>query len=142
MLIGYVSDESYVALTDVAVEFVRDGQTVAVVRSTPRGAIDADIAPGEYEVVLVKAGFGSKRVTMRADPGAPYQFRLLSDRLLGYVWPKWSRADRSAGVHQYLERLQRRCRSRPARPGHTSGRAWTSSWMTRRLSSIGSSRGS
>ena len=47
MLIGYVSDENYVALADVAVEFVQAGQSVAVVRSTPRGAIYADIAPGE-----------------------------------------------------------------------------------------------
>jgi hypothetical protein len=91
MLVGYVSDENYVALADVAIEFVQADQSVAVVRSTARGAINADIALGEYEVVLVKAGFGSKRVTMRADPNAPYQFRLLSDRLLGYAWPKWSR---------------------------------------------------
>jgi len=96
MLIGYVSDENYVALADVAIEFVQAGRSMALVRSTPRGAIDADIAPSEYEVVLVKAGFGSKRITMRADPGTPYQFRLLSDRLLGYVWPKWSRAGEHA----------------------------------------------
>jgi N,N-dimethylformamidase len=96
MLIGYVSDEHYLALADVAVEFVRDGRTVALARSTPRGAIDADITPGEYEVVLVKPGFGAKRVTMRADGATPYQFRLLSDGLLGYVWPKWSRAGERA----------------------------------------------
>jgi hypothetical protein len=96
MLVGYVSDEHYLALADVAIEFVRDGRTVAVARSTPRGAIDADLAPGEYEVVLVKPGFGAKRVTMRADSDTPYQFRLLSDRLLGYVWPKWSRAGERA----------------------------------------------
>ncbi len=96
MLIGYVSDENYVALADVAIEFAQAGRGVTVVHSTPRGAIDADIAPGEYEVVLVKGGYGSKRVIMRADPDAPYQFRLLSDRLLGYVWPKWSRTGERA----------------------------------------------
>jgi len=37
MLVGYVSDERYVALADALVEFERDGEMVAVVRSTPRG---------------------------------------------------------------------------------------------------------
>ena len=37
MLIGYISDENYVALADVAIEFVYAGRSVAVVRSTPRG---------------------------------------------------------------------------------------------------------
>lgn len=92
MLIGYVSDENYVALADVAVEILQGDRSLAALHSTARGAIEADIAPGEYEVVLVRAGYGSKRVTMRADPHAPYHFRLLSDRLLGYAWPKWSRS--------------------------------------------------
>ena len=33
MLIGYVSDENYVALADVLVEFQRDSRTQAIVRS-------------------------------------------------------------------------------------------------------------
>ncbi|MGH2353326.1 MAG: hypothetical protein ACRDI2_05565 [Chloroflexota bacterium] len=37
MLVGYVSDERYVALADAVLEFERDGESVAVVRST-RGA--------------------------------------------------------------------------------------------------------
>ena len=41
MWVGYVSDERYLALADVGVEFERDGQMVAVVKSTPRGAIAA-----------------------------------------------------------------------------------------------------
>ena len=89
MLIGYVSDERYVAVADVLLEFERDGQSVAVVRSTPRGAIYADIDPGEYMVTLVRDGFGSKSVTMTADPEKPHHFRLLSDCILGYMWPKW-----------------------------------------------------
>lgn len=91
MLVGYVSDERYVALHDVAVEFACAGESVAVVRSTPRGAIVADIAPGAYTVTLVKAGFGPKSVTVQVQPDSPYHFRLLSDRLLGYMWPKWVR---------------------------------------------------
>lgn len=88
MLIGYVSDERYLALDDVSLEFQRDGRSVAVVRSTPRGAVYAAIEPGEYLVTLAKRGFGSKSVRMTADPARPYSFRLLSDCLLGYVWPR------------------------------------------------------
>ena len=89
MLVGYVSDERYVAIADVTIEFERDGETVACVHSTARGKVIAEIEPGDYRVTLVKDGFGSKSVEMTADPEKPYQFRLLSDCLLGYVWPKW-----------------------------------------------------
>ena len=95
MLIGFVSDERYVALPDVGVEFQRDGQTVAVLRSTPRGAVIGDIPPGDYHVTLAARGFGAKRVSLHIDnerDHQPYQFRLLADGLLGYVWPKWVRA--------------------------------------------------
>nr|BAG82735.1 putative large subunit of N,N-dimethylformamidase [uncultured bacterium] len=93
MLIGYVSDERYVALADVLLEFEQDGRSVAVVRSTPRGAVYADVAPGSYKVTLVKDGYGPKSVQMTVDAAAPYQFRLLSDTLLGYMWPKWVKSE-------------------------------------------------
>jgi len=90
MLAGYVSDESYAALADVAVEFRGPGGVELIARSAPSGAVRADLGPGEYEVCLAKPGFGSKRV--RATVGrAPVHFRLLADRLLGYAWPKWCR---------------------------------------------------
>jgi N,N-dimethylformamidase len=90
MLIGYVSDERFVALCDVAVEFERDGASVAVVRTTPRGAVNADLPAGTYRVTLVKDGFGSKVVQLTVTPDmAPHQFRLLSNRMVGYMWPKW-----------------------------------------------------
>lgn len=92
MLIGYVSDENYLALTDVVLEFERDGQSVAVVRSSPRGAVYAEIGEGKYRVTLSKAGFGSKHVIAQIESGKPYHFRLLSDSLYGYVWPKWVKA--------------------------------------------------
>lgn len=92
MLIGYVSDENYLALADVLLEFQRGAESVAVVRSTPRGAVYADIDPGVYHVTLAKDGFGGKTVTMNVAPDAPHQFRLLSDTLLGYIFPKWVRA--------------------------------------------------
>lgn len=92
MLVGYVSDERYVAINDATLEFQRDGETVSVVRSTPRGAVYAEIAPGPYRVTIVKSGFGSKSVNVDVQPDSPHQFRLLSDCLLGYVWPKWVRS--------------------------------------------------
>lgn len=98
MFIGYVSDERYLALCDVAVEFEQAGRNI-VTRSTPRGAIYADLAPGSCRATLVKPGFGSKIVDFEAGNDAPYQFRLLSDRLLGYMWPRWLRAGEQAESH-------------------------------------------
>lgn len=94
VLIGYVSDENYLALSDVAVEFVRDGESVLATTSTARGAVLADLPEGDYQVFLAKDGFGQKWVEIDVSPvdPAPVQFRLLSDRLLGYAWPKWARA--------------------------------------------------
>lgn len=96
MLIGYVSDERYVALCDVAVEFERDGRSVVVTRSTPRGGIYAELAPGSYRATLIKPGYGAKVVELVAVPAAPFQFRLLTDRLLGYMWPRWVRSGERA----------------------------------------------
>jgi N,N-dimethylformamidase len=88
-----------VALANVGVEFDRGGECVAVVRSTPRGEVFADIAPGRYRATLVKDGFGSKGVDLEVDPARPHQFRLLADGLLGYVWPRWVRAGEPAELH-------------------------------------------
>jgi N,N-dimethylformamidase len=91
MLIGYVSDEYYAALADVAIEFRRPGMMPTVTRSAPSGAVHADVSPGDYEMCLARPGFGSKRARITLGQ-APVHFRLLSDRLLGYAWPKWCRA--------------------------------------------------
>ncbi len=69
VLVGYVSDERYVAVADVLLEFEREGESVAVVRSTPRGAVYAEVGPGAYRVTLVKDGFGSKTVEMTVEEG-------------------------------------------------------------------------
>src|ERR1041385_6857730 len=89
MRIGYVSDERFLALADVLVELEREGETVTVLRSSPRGALEAEVPPGDYRVPLAKEGFGPKRVTARLDGRAAHQFRLLSNHLCGYAWPKW-----------------------------------------------------
>jgi N,N-dimethylformamidase beta subunit-like protein len=88
MLIGYVSDEYYASLADVALEFRSADGTTTEARSSASGAVHAEVTPGPYEVCLSRSGFGSKRVAIRVG-AALIHLRLLSDRLLGYAWPKW-----------------------------------------------------
>ncbi|HUG94096.1 MAG TPA: N,N-dimethylformamidase beta subunit family domain-containing protein, partial [Planctomycetaceae bacterium] len=95
MLIGYVSDERYVALFGVQLEFESDAVSLAA-RSRASGAVHADLPAGRYRVTLAKSGYGSKRVEMTVDPGRPYHFRLLKDGLLAYAWPKWVQSGRQA----------------------------------------------
>lgn len=91
MLLGYVSNEHYSAIADALVEIALPHGDPLVVRSAPSGAIYADIPPGEYDVTLSAPGHGSKRTRAAFAPGAPFQFRLLTNTLLGYAWPKWVR---------------------------------------------------
>lgn len=91
MLVGYVSDEYYAALPEVHFEFRSAAGTVVAMRSSASGAVYADLPPGSYEACLYRPGFGAKRVKVDIDPARPVHFRLLSDRLLGYAWPKWCR---------------------------------------------------
>jgi N,N-dimethylformamidase len=96
MLIGYVSDERYVVLNDVQLEFVNERGSVEA-RSRATGAVHADLQPGRYTVTLAKDGYGFKRVELTVTPGMePYHFRLLRDDLLGYAWPKCVRAGEKA----------------------------------------------
>jgi N,N-dimethylformamidase len=94
MLIGYVSDERYVAIADVAFEFEQmdsSGNDRFVTRSTASGAVLLDLPAGNYQVTLAREGYGSKRVDLNLDPKtetSPFQFRLLKNKLLGYAWPK------------------------------------------------------
>src|ERR1700687_3616011 len=91
MLVGYLSNEYYAALADAVLEFSGQDDRRVVVRSSPSGAVHADLSEGDYEVCLAKAGHGSKRVRVALQPNQPIHFRLLSDGLLGYAWPKWCR---------------------------------------------------
>jgi hypothetical protein len=88
MLLGYVSDERYLALAGVDVEVIGDAVNMAT-HSTASGAIYADVPLGRCEIVLAKDGFGSKRVVVDLAADQPRHFRLLKDDLLGYAWPKW-----------------------------------------------------
>jgi len=92
MLIGYVSDERYVALADVLLEFINDSGDSWEARSRASGSVHANLPPGHYRVVIQKSGFGAKFSRVAISAQEPYQFRLLSDGLSGYAWPKWVRA--------------------------------------------------
>jgi hypothetical protein len=91
MLIGYVSDERYVALPDVAMEFVSDRGDSRETRSRATGSVHIELPPGRHTVTLQLSGYGAKRSEVAIPLTKPYQFRLLSDGLSGYVWPKWIR---------------------------------------------------
>lgn len=88
MLIGYVSDDRYVALPDVLLEFEWPGGCIEA-RSRASGAVHAEVPPGPCTVTLAKDGYGAKRSEIVVGQGPPHQFRLLPDTLLGYAWPKW-----------------------------------------------------
>src|SRR4051794_17681352 len=91
MLLGYVSDEHYVALADVLLEF--EGVVGSFeARSRASGSVHAELPPGDYLVTLQKPGFGGKPVRLSLPAASPHHFRLLSDGLLGYVWPKCVRS--------------------------------------------------
>lgn len=95
MLIGFVSDERYVALHGVDVLLER-GTIRRATRSLADGSIDIDLEPGPWRITLARDGFGAKRGTVQIVSGQPLQLRLLKDDLLGYMWPKWVRSGESA----------------------------------------------
>ena len=95
MLVGYVSDERYIALDGVRFEFESSAGSMEA-HSRATGAVYADIPPGPYHVTLRKDGFGAKSVAINLREDDLYQFRLLNDRLVGYMWPKWVRAGEKA----------------------------------------------
>ncbi len=97
MLLGYVSDENFVAVADAAVELISNGRSYEA-HSRASGAVHTAAPPGVYEVVINRDGYGPKRTTAELTEGNPLQLRLLSDRVLGYAWPKWAAAGESAEV--------------------------------------------
>lgn len=90
--IAYVSDENYVALPNVCADFeCLQGGSIQSLTSSASGAF-YDVRPGRYRVVLAKEGYGSKWVDCELGSGEPYQFRMLSSEIFGYMWPKWVQA--------------------------------------------------
>ena len=112
MRIGYVSDERYVALADVQLEFIDATGHSFETRSRASGSVHLDLPEGDYKVILQKNGFGAKFSSVSVPLKAPHQFRLLSDGLLGYAWPKWVRSGEESefrvhAVEQYKLELWR-----------------------------------
>lgn len=98
-LIGYVSDENYLALPDVQAELQSlDSGEIFLARSSARGALYAEVLDGKYRVTLAKDGYGAKWVVVELTHKSPIQFRLLSDSVLGYMWPKWVRGGERAEI--------------------------------------------
>jgi hypothetical protein len=92
LLIGWVSDEFHAAIAGADVELEQNGEWVAATRSTASGRMVADVPPGNYRLTIARDGFGAKRIAVRVGPNeSPIQVRLLSDRLMGFVWPRWVR---------------------------------------------------
>ena len=75
MLIGYVSDERYLALGSVLIELEQDGESTEVT-SRATGAIYADVKIGHYKVTLRKDGYGPKSVMVDIVKESPHHFRL------------------------------------------------------------------
>lgn len=112
MLVGYVSDEDYVAVPGALVELQSpDGASYEAV-SSASGAVRVDAPPGEYRVAIACRGYGSKLTRIRLAEQRPVHLRLLTSRLLGYVWPKAARAGdrcelRVSSPHPYRAELWR-----------------------------------
>jgi N,N-dimethylformamidase len=96
-LLAYVSDERYVAVSGAVLEF-DDGTATTILTSAPSGAVYGDLPAGHYRVTLARDGYGAKRCTADLAPGQIHQFRMLSEGLTGYVWPKWVRSGDSGSV--------------------------------------------
>lgn len=125
-IIGYVSDEQFVALPDVLVEVesLTNGATWEI-RSTARGVLRADLPAGRYRVTLTKPGFGAKASVVDLG-GEPVQFRLLSDRVYGYMRPKCSR---SGELAEYRLHATEQCQLTLWRYGVTRDKVATVTWV-------------
>ena len=88
MLIGYISDERYLSISDAQVEFINSSGESFETRSRASGSVYADLPKGKYDIIIAKSGFGSKRVTLDLPLRHAHHFRLLPEKIIGYSWPK------------------------------------------------------
>ena len=73
MLIGYVSDERFIALHDVAVLFETADADPLQVRSLADGSVRADLPAGDYRVTFRRDGFSAKRTSVPLPVDDPVQ---------------------------------------------------------------------
>jgi N,N-dimethylformamidase len=92
MLLGYVSDEHYSAIPDALLEFIDSSGKSSETRSRASGAVLLELPVGDYRVIIQKTGFGAKLSKLSIPISGPHHFRLLSDSLCGYAWPKFVRS--------------------------------------------------
>jgi len=68
-LIGYVSDDRYVALVDVAGEFQNEATgEITILRSSPRAHSLGGLAPGYYRVTLAGQAMDPPRAAFLPPP--------------------------------------------------------------------------
>ena len=71
MLVGYVSDEYFIAISNVSIEATCNScSELYVVRSSASGAIELPIALGSYTFTLSSEGFSPKRSTYDISTGS------------------------------------------------------------------------
>ncbi|HEX5282506.1 MAG TPA: carboxypeptidase-like regulatory domain-containing protein [Bryocella sp.] len=102
MIVAFISDENYVGLPGVAVEFTHllSKRALCFV-SSASGAVHADLEPGRYRVVLSKEGYGAKWGEHDLNAGEPLQLRMLSDAPVGFMWPKWVRSGERSEIRAH-----------------------------------------
>ena len=82
MLIGYVSDEYFVAVSNVSIEATCSScSELYVTHSSASGAIELPITQGFYTFALSAEGFSPKRSGHEVSSGEIINFRLLSKTL-------------------------------------------------------------
>ena len=91
-VLAYVSCERYIAQDDVTVllQHEESGGFVET-KSRADGAVvvSGELPSGQYRVTLRKVGYTSKRTSVTLPVAEPCHFRVLSEALVGYMWPKW-----------------------------------------------------
>lgn len=98
MLIAYVSDEYYVAIPDASFVIRTQNGQLLNGKTNANGEVHAEIDTGAIELIVNPKGFGPKRVHAQFEVDNPIQLRLLSEKLYGFVWPKWVNKGGSAEV--------------------------------------------
>ena len=90
---AYVSDERDLAIPGADLEVTAQDGSVHLLRSSPSGAVHADLPDGAYDIVVSAAGHGAKRtsIEVRRDR-EPTRIRLLTGAPYGYAWPKCAAA--------------------------------------------------
>ncbi len=105
MLLGYLSNQRYEPVPGAWVEIRSDsGELVLATTTTASGALWGELPPGSYQVVLAAEGYCSRRSQLSVPQEVPKAFRILSTKLVGYVWPKWVRCGQQAELRVHSTR--------------------------------------